>query len=129
MASNNRGKANDKYNQRGGVDMIVPAMQITGLVWVVVKYVLKEDIINHALDNWAKGTSNRVDDWVWDMIERAIGVPDADREAFVVDETKKIQAKYEETSTDEMIALKTMPLVWNPDVVAFNAGFSADPIC
>jgi hypothetical protein len=103
---------------------------LLNLAWGIFKTVISEPIVNTALDNWTKGTSNKVDDWVWAILEQAAGIEDETaRTAFVQTETQKVQAKYDESkAAGEVMALKESKTTWDVAAVYPKQGTASSNI-
>lgn len=73
-------------------------MNLIGLLsvlWQILKTTVANDTVNKAMDNWTKGTSNKIDDWVWKLLEDVTGVKDEEtRKTMLEDGLKAIEEKY-----------------------------------
>jgi len=66
------------------------------LIWECIKLVISDKTVNTAIDHWTKGTSTKLDDLLWRLLETAAGIEDHDLqvralEAGVSDLTAKYQ--------------------------------------
>lgn len=93
--------------------MTIPYMA-TGVIWSVIKHVIGIPIINKALDHWAAGTSNKVDDWVWYFLEMMAGIPDAQRPTAIAEGIAKLQKRYDDAKKNgSLVELKTTVKTWD----------------
>lgn len=67
---------------------------IIGMAWGVLKFVINEPIVNKAVDNWTKGTTNKIDDMVWSLVERLAGVTDETVATLAREGVAEIQTVY-----------------------------------
>lgn len=65
------------------------------VLWQILKATVANETVNKAMDNWTKGTSNQIDDWVWKLLEDVTGVKDEEtRKVMLEDGLKAIEEKY-----------------------------------
>jgi hypothetical protein len=70
--------------------------QVVGVIWGAIKSILREPIVKKALDHWTEGTSNKIDDWVWDLLKKLSGIKDeVDRDHAALEGVATLQAKYD----------------------------------
>jgi len=67
------------------------------LIWECIKLVISDKTVNTAIDHWTKGTSNKLDDLLWRLLETAAGIEDHDLQVAtlntgVADITARYQA-------------------------------------
>lgn len=48
------------------------------LIWGCIKLVISDKTVNTAVDHWTKGTSTKLDDLLWKLLELAAGIEDED---------------------------------------------------
>lgn len=77
--------------------MSYPAL---GIAWGVLKYVIGVPLVNKALDNWFHGTSNKIDDLVWNWLEKMAGVPEAERPTVIASSLWDLQRTYNAAKAD-----------------------------
>lgn len=101
--------------------MSTTLLGIIGLVWSVIKLIGTNETVNKALDNWTKGTSNQLDDQVWALLEKAMGMEDhVAKAAMLEDGLKAIEDQYLVAKQDELLLRATTAPrhVWNPPTLA-----------
>ena len=54
--------------------MAIPAAYI--LIWGCIKIVISDKTVNTAVDHWTKGTSTKLDDILWRLLELVAGIED-----------------------------------------------------
>jgi len=54
--------------------MAIPAAYI--VIWGCIKLVISDKTVNTAIDHWTKGTSTKLDDLLWRLLEIAAGIED-----------------------------------------------------
>lgn len=100
---------------------------VLGLIWGVIKYVLKTDLVNTALDHWTAGTSNKIDDWVWKIVEEVIAMPEKERPAAIVAKVEAIQARYDMAKVSGVLdPLKEEAKQWDEQAVMYAMNKWAD---
>lgn len=99
---------------------------IIGILWGVLKHVIAQPIVKVALDNWTKGTSNKVDDWVWKMLKLAAAIKDeASRKAYVIKEVALLQERYDYARDEGILnEMKRSKKVW--DMASLNLDSSSE---
>ena len=103
---------------------------VIGLLWGVLKYVIAQPIVKVALDNWTNGTSNKIDDWVWEMLKKAAAIKDeAAREAYVVKETAALQERYDYSRDEGILGdLKRSKKAWDMASLTLNDSYDSGNI-
>ena len=89
---------------------------LLSLLWTILKSTVSNEIVNKAMDNWVKGTSNEIDDMVWKLLEKATGVTDADEQkAMLEDGLAAIEEKYGIAKASGVLQQMKEPVRrWNP---------------
>lgn len=89
---------------------------VLSLIWACIKLVVSNELVNKALDNWTKGTTNEIDNEVWKLLEKAAGMEDHNAKAAMLEDgLKAIQDKYD-TAAEEgnVMLLKAPTKTWEP---------------
>lgn len=83
---------------------------LLSLLWQILKSTVANETVNHAMDNWTKGTSNTIDDMVWKLLEQVTGVKDEEeRKVMLEDGLKAIEEKYQVAKLEGQLAQLKAP--------------------
>jgi 5-carboxymethyl-2-hydroxymuconate isomerase len=100
---------------------------LIGLIWGAIKHVVNEPIVQTALDHWTAGTSNKIDDWVWEVLKMAAGVKnEEERKDVVKSEIALLQDRYDKSKEEgSAYALKQSIKSWDSAMLNLNGNFNS----
>lgn len=66
--------------------MVAPAVPAALVaIWKCIKLVISDKTVNTAVDHWTKGTSTKLDDLFWRLLEICAGIEDHDLQKLTLD--------------------------------------------
>lgn len=86
------------------------------LLWQLLKITVANEMVNTAMDHWVAGTSNKIDDWLWALLESVAGVENTEeRNVAFVNGLTELQMKYDAAKADGSLdELKATKRSWAP---------------
>lgn len=108
---------------------IAVSYQTLGLVWRILKLVLSFPIVKTALDNWTKGTTNEVDNWVWAWLKKKMQLGGELNPVVLEAEVAGLQRKYDEAkAAGILVSLKAPVQAWDSAALVLSSGPSSGNI-
>ena len=66
------------------------------LIWECIKLVISDKTVNTAVDHWTKGTSTKLDDLLWRLLEIAAGIEDHELQVLALESgVSDLTARYQ----------------------------------